>query len=305
MRYRWPCLLALALIACGDDSASEDMGPAPVDMPAVDMAPGPPSRLGPEDREARVHLPRDYDATGSYPLVIVLHGSGTSGIIEAAYFGIPGLARETGFVALAAEGFTDSERRQNWNATDACCDHDDSGSDDVAYLTGLIDESVEALAVDPARVYLLGHSTGGFMAYRMACDASEKITAIATLNGATWNDPANCGEPAEPTSVLQFHGTEDDAVLYEGGLIRGNPYPGARESVTRFADRASCTGPETIEPFDLDASIDGAETVREEWQGCAEGRSYALWTIEGGAHTPTFTDDAIPAVLDWLFAHSE
>jgi polyhydroxybutyrate depolymerase len=297
------CLLALATFAaCGDDGADgspEDLGPAPVDMA------GPPSRLGPEDRAARVYLPRDFDESGSYPLVIVLHGSGTSGFIEATYFGIPALAREGAFVALAAEGFTDSELRQNWNATDACCDHDDSGIDDVAYLKGLIDEAIEELAVDPARVYLLGHSTGGFMAYRMACDASEKITAIAALNGATWNAPASCGDPAEPTSVLQFHGTEDDAVLYEGGLIRGNPYPGARESVSRFAERAGCTGPETIDPFDLDASIDGTETVREEWIGCAEGRSYALWTIEGGAHTPTFTDGAIPAVLDWLFAHSE
>ncbi len=300
MRHWLPCLL-FALIACGDDDgASADMGPAPVDMAAA-----PPSRLGPEDRAARVYLPRDFDESGSYPLVVVLHGSGTSGLVEAAYFGIPALARDGGFVALAAEGFTDSELRQNWNATDACCDHDDSGIDDVAYLSGLIDEAIEQLAVDPARVYLLGHSTGGFMSYRMACDASEKITAIASLNGATWNDPANCGDPAEPTSVLQFHGTEDDAVLYEGGLIRGNPYPGARESVTRFADRAGCTGTETIDPFDLDTSVDGAETVREQWTGCAEGRSYALWTIEGGGHTPIFTEEAMPAVLDWLFAHSE
>ncbi|MBO6939354.1 MAG: alpha/beta fold hydrolase [Deltaproteobacteria bacterium] len=299
------CLVTLLLAACGDDSGMDDMGPAPVDMPVVDMPAGPPSRLGPEGRQARVHLPTDYDASGSYPLVIVLHGSGTSGVIEAAYFGIPGLARETGFIALAAEGFTDAERQQQWNATDACCDYDDTGSDDVGYLTDLIDEATEALAVDPARVYLLGHSTGGFMAYRMACDAPETITAIATLNGATWNDPANCGAPSEPTSVLQFHGTDDTAVLYEGGEIRGNPYPGARESVTRFAERAGCTGMETIEPFDLDSTLDGAETIREQWTDCAAGRDYALWTIEGGAHTPTFTDGAIPAVLEWLFAHSE
>ena len=303
MRFR-PCwLLLVTLLACGDDGTDgtpEDMGPESGDMVA-----GPPSRLGPEGREARVYLPRDYHSSGSYALVIVLHGSGTSGIIETAYFGIPAFAREAGFVALAGEGFTDSERRQHWNATDACCDHEDIGSDDVGYLTDLIDEAIEALAVDPARVYLLGHSTGGFMAYRMACDASEKITAIATLNGATWNDPANCGAPTEPTSVLQLHGTEDDAVLYEGGLIRGNPYPGARESVTRFAERAGCTGMETIEPFDVVSTIDGAETVREEWTGCAEGRDYALWTMEGGPHSPVFSEGAIPAVLEWLFAHSE
>ena len=69
--------------------------------------------------------------------------------------------------------------------------------------------------VHPGRVYLLGHSNGGYMSYRLACDASDRITALASLAGATFKSPSKCNA-TEPVSVLQVHGTQDDLVPYEG-----------------------------------------------------------------------------------------
>lgn len=40
--------------------------------------------------------------------------------------------------------------------------------------------------VDRSRVYFVGHDNGGFMAYRLACDHSDKIAAIAVLSAATF-----------------------------------------------------------------------------------------------------------------------
>ncbi|MAQ15731.1 MAG: hypothetical protein CMN30_13175 [Sandaracinus sp.] len=312
MRTSLRVLASLVLLtACGDDdddgTASDDAGvvveddggTAP-DTGVVDAGSRPPTTIGGE-RPATVRIPTDYDASGSYPLVVLLHGYGASGSVQELYFGLRSLVSSRGFVAVIPDGTENSGGDRFWNATAACCDFESTGVDDVAYISGLIDEAVETYAVDPDRVYLLGHSNGGFMSYRMACDASEKITAIASLAGAAHPSESDCGTPTEPTSVLQIHGTEDGTIQYEGAV----GYPSAPVSVERFATRAGCGETmTTLDPLDFDSSIDGAETERVETsEGCADGTVYALWTIEAGGHIPTLADGAIGAAVDWLLAH--
>ena len=68
--------------------------------------------------------------------------------------------------------------------------------DDSAYLSALIDQIKGTYAVDARRVYLVGHSNGGYMAYRMACDHADQLTAIVSLAGSTWQRPGPvCAEP--------------------------------------------------------------------------------------------------------------
>ena len=38
---------------------------------------------------------------------------------------------------------------------------------------------VEKYKIDEKRVFVVGNSAGGMMAYRLACELSDKITAIA------------------------------------------------------------------------------------------------------------------------------
>ena len=65
-------------------------------------------------------------------------------------------------------------------------------------------------------------------------------TGIASLTGATWNDPAMCG-PSDPVRILQIHATDDDQILYEGGEGGVHPdlgrYPGAVETTGRTSCR--------------------------------------------------------------------
>lgn len=295
------CILASLLwVACGDDGD-----------PAVDMAvaidagpPPPPSEIGPEERPASVRLPGEYDSSGNYPIVMVLHGNGASGLIQGAYFGIPRLARDMEFIAILPDGTLSDDGTPYWNATDVYIGRAVDPADDVAYLTGLIDEALATYAADPERVYLLGHSNGGFMAYRLACDASETFAGLVSLAGSTWNDPADCGDPAEPVSVLQIHGTMDDTIRYEGGDFRDGAHPSARETVERFADRSGCDDTWTDgEPVDFVTMVDGAETLVESRStGCTEGTDYQLWTIVDGTHIPTLSDGATQRALEWLLA---
>jgi polyhydroxybutyrate depolymerase len=251
-----------------------------------------------------VHVPQSYNPEVPTPLVFLLHGYGGNGDWQESYFQFLPLAEEHGFLYLYPNGTVDQAGNRFWNATDACCDFYGSGVDDSGYLLALVDEIKAQLNVDSRRVFFAGHSNGGFMSYRMACDHSETIAAIASLAGATFADPADCS-PDSPVHVLQIHGTADAVIHYEGGSI-GEPYPGAVETVEQWASFDGCAdiGVLTPPPLDLDASIPGDETdVYRYDTDCDPDGSAELWSIVGGSHVPPLTENFSPLVIEFLLTH--
>jgi hypothetical protein len=139
----------------------------------------------------------------------------------------------------------------------------------------------------------------------MACDHAGRVASIASLAGATWNDPFDC-DPASPVHALQIHGTLDATIHYGGGTLFGNAYPSALQSAQHWAGVAGCLLGGLFVPgaLDLVATIAGPETDVERFaQLCAVGGSGELWTMLGANHSPTFTADFAPAAVDWLLAH--
>ena len=149
------------------------------------------------DRPVTVHVPASYDASRPAPLLILLHGYTLSGQEIDAYFDLAPAAEARGFVYAFPDGTIDSDGNRFWNATDACCNFDGAAVDDVAYLTDLIAEIQAELAIDPKRIALVGHSNGGFMSYRMACERANLVAAIVSLAGASFAEAADCA-PSEP-----------------------------------------------------------------------------------------------------------
>src|SRR5207244_7941240 len=127
--------------------------------------------------------------------VVVLHGLGGNGRGIERRYQLAALVEELGFLAVYPDGTEEKGggHRRFWNATDACCDFFRSGVDDVAYLDAIIGEMSAAYPVDPARVFVVGHSNGAFMAHRYACDRAAKVAAIVTLAGMQWKDQSHCG----------------------------------------------------------------------------------------------------------------
>jgi len=252
-----------------------------------------------------VHVPSSGGALAS-PLVILLHGYGASGVDQEAYMMFLPLAEEYGFLYAYPDGTANRFGLRFWNATDACCDIYGSGVDDSGYLRDLIDAIRARVAVDDDRIYLIGHSNGGFMSYRMACDHSGSIAAIASLAGATFEDPGDC-VPAEPVHVLQIHGLSDDVVRFEGGCFQPDAcYPGAVESLAQWAEFDDC-GPEgptlSGKRLDLDTSIRGKETWVGAARSCAPGGSAELWAIVRGEHIPVLASDFRHEIIEFLLTH--
>jgi len=257
------------------------------------------------DRPVTVYVPSTYDPKTPAPLVITLHGYGASGVIEELYVNIKAEASKRGFLYAYPDGTLDASSQRFWNATDACCNFGGSKVDDSAYLSGVIADIQARFSVDPKRIYLFGHSNGGFMAYRMACEHADQIAAIASLAGAMFNDETQCA-PSGPVSVLQIHGTADAVIAYNGGANAGNVYPSAQTSVEDWAalDGCSLTADTSSPPIDLEAVLPGAETtVRVYGAGCKTGGHAELWTVEGGAHIPALSSTFTSRVVDFLYAH--
>ena len=305
------CVMALAGPACTEDASppSQDTNLSDAVEPVSDIAEpvpedsapsfldNPPAKLGGE-RPADYFVPAQYKATEPWPLLIVLHGYSATGWLQDGYFGTSDRVDELGFFLITPDGTKNSGGTNFWNATDVCCDKDGSGVDDVGYLIGLIDELSLYYNIHPGRVYLLGHSNGGYMSYRLACDASDRITALASLAGATFDEPSKCNA-TEPVSVLQVHGTLDERVPYEGISTQ----PGALETAQLWAANNGCVGQGVSQDsMDLEDSIDGAETEVLSWTDCEKDSAVELWTVVDGLHVPAFGENFTPKVLEFLFS---
>ena len=250
-------------------------------------------------------VPESYDPGVPTPLIVALHAYTYSGERMDRGWGISALANKYGFLTIAPDGEREPEGRRNryWNASDACCDFNGTDTDDSGYIRGIIDQIKSRYNVDPARVYVIGHSNGGFMSYRMAYEHSEAIAAIASLAGA--NHLEERDPPPYPVHILQIHGTDDATIAYRGGEIDDNRYPSAMGSVTRWASYNGCDmSRSSREMRDLDASLPGHETgVMKINTGCKDGGSAELWTISDGAHFPVFSDTYGEQIVEWLLAH--
>lgn len=295
-------VLVLAFLAGCQSSVGVPATGSDAGAPAEDAGAGPPSLIGPEERPARLVVPAAHDGTTELPLVVLLHGYSANATVQDAYWRASAVARSMGFYLVLPNGTEDSRGNQFWNATPACCDFGSTGVDDVAYLTSLLDAAEAAVPVDTSRVYFIGHSNGSFMSFRMACELSERVTAIGGLAGADFLGETDC-VPEQPVPVLHVHGTADETIAYEGT----GAYPSARTAVLRWAERAGCDTsgePETLEPLDLDTTLEGAETTVERWAtGCAAGVDVELWTIQGGSHIPSFNATWMPQLAEWLLRH--
>ena len=259
------------------------------------------------DRPALLVLPSGYVPQTPLPLVLSLHGYTSHYMFQDSYFGLSPLVKSYGFALILPNGTRDENGKRFWNATDLCCGVTDSKPDDVAYLTGLVEEAAERVSVD--RVFAAGLSNGGFMSYRLACESLPGLAAIVVVAGSSFSDPTRCAS-AGPISILHVHGTGDDIVKIEGGSnpdLGEGTHPDARELARRWAERAGCdlSGAEKLPNLDIDARADGDETsVTRYGSGCRGNLVVEFWEMESSPHVPRLTPDFGRRILAWLFDSS-
>jgi polyhydroxybutyrate depolymerase len=290
----------MVTLACGSADRPGPSSSAPPAMPASGTGT---VEIG--GRPVTVHIPASYRPARPAPLVVGLHGYTSHGAELETYLRLTPESERRGFVYAYPDGSVNDRGERFWNATDVCCAFG-SGPDDSRYLSELISTLQRSYRIDRARVYLIGHSNGGFMAFRMACDHADQVTAIVSLNGATWNDAGRC-RPSEPVSVLAIHSSSDETVAFTGGALGGAVYPSAAGTVARWLGYNRCAEAGRDAPaLDLVTDLPAAETsVRTYVQSCARGSTVQAWTINGGTHVPRMGPAFAPAVTDFMLSQAK
>jgi polyhydroxybutyrate depolymerase len=264
------------------------------------------SRSAAADPEVHVLPVADRAPGERRPLLLYLHGLGGSGAEALANPELRGLAERGRMVLVAPDGNLDRQGRRFWNAGPACCNFDGKAVNDVARLEALIAHWLQRPEIDPARVYVVGFSNGGFMAHRLGCFMDDRLAAVVSIGGAGRAPDEACA-PSSPLAVLEVHGDADPIVRYQGGRVLDNraaePHLSAPETFGNWAEHLGCpTGAAPkVTLVDLDPRLPGPETKIESYADCPLG-SVELWTVRGGGHQV-----ATPALLarigDFLAAH--
>ena len=232
------------------------------------------------------HIPDNKD---NLPLVIALHGGLGSGkrMIDLTENGFTELSDKEEFIIVYPDGI-----ETHWNDGRAIQEYKTQREniDDVKFISKLIDKFINDFHADPQRVYVTGISNGGFMSYRLACELSDKIAAIAPVAGEIPKNIVSSCRPSRAIPVLAINGKNDPLVLWEGGHLQlKDQFLGdtlsAEKSVEHFASLNGCSLNSTVTDLpNVDVS-DGTTIKKIEYSNCDLGKEVTLYEIEGGGHT--------------------
>ncbi|HKF38291.1 MAG TPA: PHB depolymerase family esterase [Ktedonobacteraceae bacterium] len=220
---------------------------------------------------------RVYRPTGILPhpgLVIMLSGE-TSGFVQEIATNFDAQADRLGWLVVYPEILS-----EGWEAY-GCCSH--QGASDVAFLSTVIDQLEATAHVDPTRVYISGISRGGMMAYRLGCELSTRIAAIAPVAGnmADQNGQVQgvACHPQHPVSVLAIHGTADPEVPLKGGrsLVQQESiaYAPFNDVIAKWRELDHCGSARSV-------TRSGSPVTT--WT-CQGGSVVSTLVIPGGVHT--------------------
>jgi polyhydroxybutyrate depolymerase len=253
------------------------------------------------DRPVTVQLPAKL--TKPAPLLLLMHSASSSGERQEKNTKLAAAAKKAGMIFLAPDGTVGLDGRRVWNAAKACCQKPGIEVDDITYLNALIDEIALLVPVDQNRIYMVGHSNGGFMSLAFAC-STGRIAGVVSLAGALDAD-AQCNS-AKPFSFLHIHGTEDATIKFGGGVHNFHPYTGAEETLSRIANVNQCAAPAftpaAVKKMDFDRLIPGQETIVQSGFGCKAPT--VLWRISGGVHSPKLPTNYAEQVVAFLLKGS-
>ena len=163
------------------------------------------------DREYILYVPSSYDGLSAVPLMFNFHGFGGSASTYMLEADMRSIAETDTFILVYPQGSC-LNGSSHWNACPTG-NGNKSNADDFGFVEAMIDEISSQQNIDLERVYAVGYSNGGMMAYGLANYKSELIAAVGSVSGSM----LDCiGPTSHPMPIVHLHGTSDGVLPYNG-----------------------------------------------------------------------------------------
>ena len=228
------------------------------------------------NRKVIVKFPNGYTGDKPTPLLINYHPIMGSASQWEGGSQTAKAALEDGAIVAFMDG-AQGPMGQAWNVGPCCTD-----ADDVQFTRDFVKEITSKACVDTKRIYAAGFSMGGGMSNYAGCYLADIIAAAAPSAFDLAKEIVDAGkcQPARPYPILNFRGTQDNIVMYNGGLsqvVQGKPitFMGAENNFKEWAKMNGCKGtPKQNTPGN------GCQM----YEDCEGGAKVGLCTINGGGH---------------------
>jgi polyhydroxybutyrate depolymerase len=227
-----------------------------------------------KQRYYRLYIPKSMNRTKPAPAILAFHGGSSTPEQFAKVTRLDELGgNQDGFVIAYPAGY-----EHFWHAGDDCCGPPyKENLDDVAFVRAVLDDLAAVVNIDNRRIFATGFSNGGNMTYRLACELSDRIAAVA-INASSLS-LKNCS-PKRPVPILHFHGTSDTFHPYSGGkgVTQYDYYKlGAPETIDHWVKWDGCTN-------DTSVTYKKGAASCETHPHCSQGSEVTFCTIEGMGH---------------------
>jgi len=219
---------------------------------------------------------------------VALHGAFSTARKFERESGLSLLADREGFLVVYPQGIGLGDLFRHWNSGHCCGKARKLNLDDVGFALAAVDDVARRNPVDRTRLYVVGHSNGGMLAYRIAAERPELVAALAVASATIGGIPSadepewTVPRPKHPVPVLALHGRADDNVPYEGGRASQSRGKSSTISVARsiglWVDANGCDPDPQVE------LTNGGLVERQSWSGCGDDSEVVLYSLDGWGH---------------------
>jgi len=222
-------------------------------------------------RQYRIYMPPSLE--GPAPLVLNFHGLNTDAFIQELYTQMNAVADTGGFILVYPQGIA-----QRWNVGIAGLEHD--SVDDVGFVEVLLDTLLSQYPIDTNRIYATGMSLGGFMSYRLACELSHRIAAVASVAGLMSHPQFRACRPGRPVPVMHIHGVADPVVAYNGD----REFVSVDSVMSLWKTHNHCAQEPVVSLMPDRSPGDGTLVLKLQY-ACDPSAEVVLYMVQNGGHT--------------------
>ena len=216
-----------------------------------------------------VQLPSGYSPSKVYPVIFFFHsirGRDTSWITAR---GANEYIDKNGYIAVYAQGANGGY----WNVGGA---YPFKQVNEPHFVQSMYNWLKSNTSIDSKRVYAVGTSNGAILVHYLAIQ-TDLFAAICSIAGSLYTDEMK--PSAKPVAVLQFHGTIDKTVPYNGGYNPwGYTFISAENTAAEWAKVNGCSAQPSV------TDLLNGKVKAYSYNNCKSGKPVILYSLPNVPH---------------------